>query len=504
MLSELRDLLQSDESVGSDSGEGESTAVPAAGLCAETVWDSDSEEDFGSSSGSRTVLDSPWYQWAAARRAQFGVQGAPLSLVTLCSGTDTAAHALKDLLGPDNVAVHLAVDHDEAAKRFVLLNSRPMHFFDEMKDMNDSGGACCAVCGEGCEAASSPCDICVATIPCQPFSVLNQNRFQLDYDPMATVEAQPFFQLVDWLARSPSPPGIVVVENVQGMALRSRAWEQQSPIDFVLHGEVPQANGGMRKVGLADMERYWTAPVFHFSAAECGLPLARHRIFIIMLRKDLYTVGDMNKLEKNLAELKRQTLRSEPIENFLVTDESADELPRTGKKQRTVIYQNKKADEFRRARGLPPRSARNGQPFTMNMDASQWHLLSDEQRERCDIAHLLAQKVEPTKFDAQKLAIDASKGPGMAQWKTDGRIPSLSTNSKIAYAGRVLGHRCLFKIMGWQDDSYSLPEALSGNTIQRLLGNMLCPPVIGSVCAAVLAVDKRYRLAPAKVEDTTG
>ena len=33
---------------------------------------------------------------------------------------------------------------------------------------------------------------------------------------MATVEAQPFFHLADWLESSPSPPGIVV-ENVVGL-----------------------------------------------------------------------------------------------------------------------------------------------------------------------------------------------------------------------------------------------------------------------------------------------
>lgn len=318
---------------------------------------------------------------------------------------------------------------------------------------------------------------------------------------MTAVEAQPFFQMVDWLEGSPSPPGIVVVENVAGMTKTCRARSAgQRPIDFVLHGEVPLAyTSGMRKVGLADMDRYWTAPVFQLTAAECGLPLVRSRIFIVMLRKDLYTMDDVRKVEKNLADLKRQTLRPEPTESFLATDESGNEVPH--KKQRTTLnFQNRKADEFRRAHGLPPRTARNGQPFTMNMDPSQWSMLSNEQRERCDVAYLLAQKRDP-EFNAQKLAIDATQSLNREQWKLDGRIPSLGTHSKITYGGRVLGHRTLFNMMGWMRGSYELPEGLSGNVIQRLLGNMLCPPVIGSVCAAVLAVDARF--APAK-EDTIG
>ena len=183
---ELHELLLSDESAGSAS-EGEALAAGGQSSqsgqpgqpgepgepgqpsrtaqpdqAAELEWDSESEEpDLDNTNA--TVLDFPWYEWAAARRAQFGLRHGPLVAMTLCCGTDTAAHALKDLLGHDNVRVHLAVDHNDAAKRFTLLNSQPTHFYEEMQHLNDAGGAYCAVCGDGCEAARSSCDICVAT-----------------------------------------------------------------------------------------------------------------------------------------------------------------------------------------------------------------------------------------------------------------------------------------------------------------------------------------------------
>ena len=76
-------------------------------------------------------------------------------------------------------------------------------------------------------------------------------------------------------------------------------------------------------------------------------------------------------------------------------------------------------------------------------------------------------------------------------WFCNGRILSPHKQMKLFYAGCpgcILDFVTVFNIMGWPYDEVHVPDELSSSAIRSLLGNMLSPPVIGGVLAAVFSV----------------
>ena len=103
-------------------------------------------------------------------------------------------------------------------------------------------------------------------------------------------------------------PKLVVLENVHGMAMKSKhAFAAPRPSAFILRGERRAAHGAMIPWGLELIPHYMTRWL-RVTARQCGLSQARKRIYFVRLRRD---VGGYGLLETVISKLKHLTcLRS--------------------------------------------------------------------------------------------------------------------------------------------------------------------------------------------------
>ena len=101
-----------------------------------------------------------------------------MNIVSLCSGTDSGAHALVQLLGVDAVNVLWSVDKAPEAFQWARANMRPSHYFEKMDNINEPS-ASCFICGETTcsedeEEGETMCsainelqpDVAIVTLPC--------------------------------------------------------------------------------------------------------------------------------------------------------------------------------------------------------------------------------------------------------------------------------------------------------------------------------------------------
>lgn len=161
-----------------------------------------------------------------------------VKITTFCSGTDSPVIALRQLLrnaGQDVCNHHASVEHDAAAKAFIMANSPPMHFFEKTHSFLVPESFC-SMCNAQCSALHDEVDVLTGGFPCKPFSGLNLHRWTPSHDPFAAPDAKPFLEISAYLRRARMPPKIVVLENVMGLVMQSRSGNTPAPLDFVLDG----------------------------------------------------------------------------------------------------------------------------------------------------------------------------------------------------------------------------------------------------------------------------
>eukprot|EP00959_Pyramimonas_sp_CCMP1952_P379240 7944010-Pyramimonas_sp.AAC.1 len=173
---------------------------------------------------------SVWHFVYKARLGLFGKDGTdvcdypdafgdtPISIMTVCSGTDAAVYALRKLVGPLNVEHIASIDSCKHACTFIAANVPPHHLYccDLSKALN--GPASCisptCVAGDDCTAAvSANPDLFVGGFPCKPFSICNPRRW--DRNVWKHKDAQPFKTISEYL-QDPThhKPAVCILENV--------------------------------------------------------------------------------------------------------------------------------------------------------------------------------------------------------------------------------------------------------------------------------------------------
>jgi len=226
-----------------------------------------------------------------------------------------------------------------------------------------------------------------------------------------------------------------------------------------------------------------------------GLPMRRERIFILMLRKDLYDESDLDEMVSNIKRASTMVLCPRPLDGFIMSADSEEEFCEglVSKRRRSAAHvmtekSEKASDAFRKEFGLVARRSASGQPFSSTADRSTLQSFTARELEVMDCADLYCRKF--MNKSVNELAVDVSNTFGRKPWRANGEIPSPSTSSKLVVAGKLVGLKSMFMLMGWPRGSFRLPSGLSHSCVQTLLGNMLCPPVVGTVCAGILAADK--------------
>ena len=253
-------------------------------------------------------------------------------------------------------------------------------------------------------------------------------------------------------------------------------------------------DGRRRRVGLNFLRRYWVSPVLSLQGGHAGLPFSGRRIFIILLAKEFFTKNHMLQAIENFTLAQSQCLTLLPLGSWVHDGSSEDEVEVMAKRRKIseVAFPEKAAKgcrAFRQGFGLPKITHEDGQPFSSSASERLTKKLSAYQREVLDIAWLYVQKYSP-ETDMKQLTVDVSESPQHKPWRTDKRIPSLTTTSKIVFNGKILGYKSLFNMMGWPRNGFVIPDGLYQTDLNRMLGNMLCPPMVGCVLACIFAVER--------------
>ena len=66
-----------------------------------------------------------------------------------------------------------------------------------------------------------------------------------------------------------------------------------------------------------------------------------------------------------------------------------------------------------------------------------------------------------------------------------GGLPQLAHPLEARLGPQALAFKDLFCAMGWAPPRPSVPPLASASQLSKLLGNMLCPPVIGAILIGI-------------------
>ena len=294
--------------------------------------------------------------------------------------------------------------------------------------------------------------------------------------------------ILKFLKSEPPPAKVVILENVWGVMMRSKRMNLDAPIHSIMNSKA---------YGLHYLSNYWVSEVLSLRADNIGLPHSRRRVFIVLMAKRYHSLEAVQRVISNVRLVAERRLFIAPLQTWMHSPSSEDEVDckLRCKKARNDAdeFPPKSAQlcrRFRREHDLPTMNDVGGQPFS---DSAPDHVLaktSRYQREVADIAVLyIAQfRHAATSGNLDDLLVDISQNPTRLPWRCDGKIQSLSTSSKLVFRGELVGFKALFGMMGWPHRTFIIPEGLSTTDMTKLLGNMLCPPMVGAVMASAWAV----------------
>ena len=213
--------------------------------------------------------------------------------------------------------------------------------------------------------------------------------------------------------------------------------------------------------------------------------MGRARVFWAMLRSDKFNDRHMTAILGKLELVRQHRLAPAPLRSYLLPNSSDIDAKRRKSKRGTMDAEVlRKCNDFRSQHGLPSWDAPSGTLFTDYAPRDVRESLTARELGVANIAWcwfaVFARRIP------EDLVVDVSQSASRSPWKDDGTLPSPSTNSKFVIGTTLVDHQSMFRMMGWTPGTPELPGDLSNTQVTRLLGNMLCPPVIGGILAAVL------------------
>ena len=234
---------------------------------------------------SQGQVPAPWLAWAAcmrqlcqSHRQGLGRQKRSIRVAELCSGLCTATRALT-AVGLFDVETVMTVDPSERAKKMSRASShRSQHHFERIADIlcPASTRGICAWHGGPCEISLSTVDLLVIGVSCKPYS---RQRAGRTTEPKS-VQAHPEFHLleefVEVMRRHQIP--LAVFENVPG---------------FLLEDE--KSGETHLELLTADLEKAGYVCIGIMLDARTWLPVGRERLYLLIGRRDFYTVEDLRR-----------------------------------------------------------------------------------------------------------------------------------------------------------------------------------------------------------------
>jgi len=219
-----------------------------------------------------------------------------------------------------------------------------------------------------------PLDLFIMGLPRTPYPSLNMDRFANRYDPFSRKDAEPLFALV----RAPCENEefkirVVLLENVGGILQPLKgttAKTYATSLDYLLDGSRgPMAPGQKRRrvCGLRHIPSY-NCCYQTLDARTCGLPHTRLRVFIILIRLDMFEAAAEFELQRLVNQIKMRPLTPCPLQSFLL-DEIPTPAEHKAKQARNSRGGNAtsatcmaKFQTFRKKHGIPPLGSSRARP----------------------------------------------------------------------------------------------------------------------------------------------
>ena len=138
---------------------------------------------------------------------------------------------------------------------------------------------------------------------------------------------------------------------------------RRRPLDFVLKGTIKD-NGCTNAYGLQFMSDKYVVldPITEMCSWTFGLPMRRGRVFLVMIRRDVFTSYQAECILRNVAEVATHPI---PQGNVLRCMSIIDAEPmenKTPKKDQMSSEGVRQSIEFRRMHGLLPYNSKGGRP----------------------------------------------------------------------------------------------------------------------------------------------
>ena len=453
--------------------------------------------------GKSKCREAAWRHWASVQAGILGTThwgGVELDgqcrIHSWFSGTGADVEAAKLLLGAHRVQCS-ACDICKPAADWFIEAHKPEHFWREdahraLANLAASGDCCGSQCTAHRQGSprcdflrQDDCDIFTAGYPCVFNTVLRTDRWKIDPNKRPKA-VESIIAISSYLARTPKPPRMVVLENSAGILLRGRF--RHAPLGFVMYG----VHGG-RRVGLMYNERYrfaWTRTDSLF-----WLPQSRARVYIYGVLRSLDPQGDLMKIIrqrlKNLHESQRAVPHdSQMWRDCVAADEVAWQAP-CSKWRHAPLTQKAcvQSRAFRLKHNLPKRTRDKG-PFSLAASADFLLRFCKREEEVLNCAMHRAKQLNNGEVPAS-LLVEVSQSLQRSAWTWTGKARALTCNSRLVapVAGMEFGPASCFQLQGWE--AQRLPkgalQSLTLRQLRRLCGNMMAVPCIGSVLHCLLA-----------------
>ena len=433
-----------------------------------------------------------WQDWASTVKTHLGMSakditmdGGPLRVGTLFSGTDAVIEGLCGMFGCDTIEHCWSCDCAWQSREFIKANNPPPHIYKDIGDVLTLQPIPCDGCKKtaGCLAIhEQQVHVVVLGFPCQPFSQMNASRFKAD-DIMTCRQANHFGNARLYMETTPTPPWVVILENSSGILKRSTKATGAQAMDQVMLGEY----------GLLHSKRYATR-FFVVSAASLGLPHRRDRVWFVCLLKGMFNIDVMfTEMEKMFASLDG-LIKPFPWQHFLVMEPMPPPSKRS-KLRAMVAGSHEKSDTIRKHLGLPTRGSAQGKPWSSQAPEAVLTMMQPRQWDVVDVAMLVAERAAGAEGVAQ-LVVDISQSVDRSPWFFNGGVPTPHTGSVLfsPHQEELFSLESMFQLQGWESHKVNIPDSLSDADVRTLIGNMMAVPVAAAVVATVLK---------SKVEGTT-
>ncbi len=456
--------------------------------------------------------------WTTVICAHFGIREAseeligevpPISLTTLCSGSDAPVEAIRQFLPPALIDHRCSCDCDDASESWVLSNFDPCCFHKDVRDLLQSEVKC-SLAGSHpthgnqdapiCESKLRDNDFWVLGAPCGGHSPSSKHRYNPGKGGFQNEKSAVYFECMDALEKY--EPKAAIVETVDG-AKKGSQTQMASIVIFE------------RK--LQRSKKFWWVRV-ECNSRWAGLPQLRKRIYWLLLNK---AAGSMAQLQASKQQLlaffeatelpaKDVSQLALPAEHPLVLKGMQENRPTNAKYKSLhrgmMVSTMRKHVALRKHLGVVGMNHPAGRPVSDTMAPEVFDSMCHRERDVVDIAELVQHLTDeqwgkatakPTivknqakftrglRVGSARYRADVSQS--LERWPWSKHMRTVQSTSKVwdTHLRRYYTAADQFKFFGWRIRVIDM-SAVKEQDARRLVGSSMEVPLVQAFMCAMM------------------